>query len=206
LRRGDELGSRRPGWGHPAGDWVRQFEQLVDLDAKLNQFLQGQTEPAGAAERLALARLCQFHKKRYTSAAARYYAEAFAGEPKLAEDLTNQNRYRAACAAALAGCGQGEDAARLDDAERARLRQQALTWLRADLTAWCQRMGSDPDKARATVLRTLRLWQQVPDLAGVRGDALTQLPEAERQMWQPLWADVEQTLGTADDKGNARQQ
>jgi len=35
--------------------------------------------------------------------------------------------------AALAAAGQGEDAAKLDDKERTRLRKQALDWLRADL-------------------------------------------------------------------------
>jgi hypothetical protein len=32
--------------------------------------------------------------------------------------------------------GQGEDADQLDANARARLRQQALDWLRADLAAW----------------------------------------------------------------------
>jgi serine/threonine-protein kinase len=201
LKRGHELGSRRPGWGYPSGDWVRQCEQLVDLNARLNQILRGEIPPAGAAGRLALARVCQAHKNRYTAAAAGYYAEAFAAEQELAEDPKTQNRYNAACAAALAGCGRGEGAARLDDAERARLRRQALTWLRADLTAWRQLLEKEPGKARASVLRALRNWQQLPDLAGVRGDALAQLPEAERQTWQQLWADVEQVLRKADDPG-----
>jgi tetratricopeptide (TPR) repeat protein len=70
------------------------------------------------------------------AAAARFAAEAFAARPKLADDLRFPNRRNAACSAALAGCGQGQDAAKLDDAERARLRRQALDWLRADLAAW----------------------------------------------------------------------
>jgi len=39
----------------------------------------------------------------------------------------------AARAAALAAARKGEDAAKLDTKEQARLRQQALDWLRADL-------------------------------------------------------------------------
>ncbi len=46
------------------------------------------------------------------------------------------SRYNAACAAALAGGGQGQDAGRLSDQERAGLRKQALDCLRADLRAW----------------------------------------------------------------------
>jgi len=34
-------------------------------------------------------------------------------------------------------------------------------------------------------------WQLNADLAGVRGDALSKLPEAERQEWQKLWDEVE---------------
>jgi hypothetical protein len=38
-------------------------------------------------------------------------------------------------------------------------------------------------------------WKRDPDLAGVRGEAaLAKLPEAERQGWRTLWADVEQVL------------
>ena len=43
-------------------------------------------------------------------AAARFYEEAFAAQPKLADDLGAAHRYNAACAAALAGCGQSKDA------------------------------------------------------------------------------------------------
>jgi hypothetical protein len=34
-------------------------------------------------------------------------------------------------------------------------------------------------------------WQQDTDFAGVRGDALDKLPQAERQEWRKLWEDVE---------------
>ena len=38
-------------------------------------------------------------------------------------------------------------------------------------------------------------WLTDPDFAGVRGgDALAKLPDAERQKWQKIWADVENTL------------
>jgi serine/threonine protein kinase/tetratricopeptide (TPR) repeat protein len=132
------------------------------------------------------------------AAAARFYAEAFAAHPKLADDVRLLNRYNAACSAARAGCGQGKDAATLDDAERAQLRRQALDWLRADLAAWGQLLDKEPEKARARVQQQLRYWQQDADFAGVRGDALAKLPEAESREWQQLWADVEQTLNKID--------
>src|SRR5205823_10023601 len=97
-------------------------------------------------------------------AAAHFYAEAFTAHPKLADDLRFPNRYNAACSAALAGCGQGKDAAGIDDAKRARLRRQALDWLRADLAAWCQLLEKQPDQTRARV-QWLRRWQQDADFA-----------------------------------------
>src|SRR5207245_1053825 len=137
LEPGHELGSTRPGWPYPSGQWVRQADQLVALDVRLPEILKGAAQPADAAERIGLAKLCQEYKKLY-AAAERFYAEAFAAEPKLADDLRTQDRYNAACAAALAGCGQGEDAGNLNDQKRTRLRGQALAGLRADLTAWGQ--------------------------------------------------------------------
>jgi Tfp pilus assembly protein PilF len=200
YKRGHELGSQRPGWPYPSAGWVRHSEQLVALDVRLSQVLQGQVQPAAAAERIVLGWLCQQgYKKRYL-AAARFYTEAFAAEPKLANDLGTSCRYNAARAAALAGCGQGADAASLDEKELARLRRQALNWLQTDLSAWGQLLKKEPVKARATVKKTLRHWRQDSDFDGVRGDALIKLPEAERQMWQQLWAAVEQMLKNASDK------
>jgi serine/threonine-protein kinase len=112
-----------------------------------------------------------------------------------------RNRYTAACAAALAGCGWGADATSLDDAERPRLRRQALDWLRADLVAWGQLLEKEPDQARARVQKMLRHWQWDGDFAGVRGEALAKLPESKRQAWRQLWADVEQTLKNAVAEG-----
>jgi Flp pilus assembly protein TadD len=134
------------------------------------------------------------------AAAAHLCAGAFAAHPKLAEDPGAQVRYAAACYAALAGCGQGKDGAGLDDVERARLRRQALDWLRADLAAWCQLLEKQPEQVRARVQQDLRFWQQDAGFAGVRGDALAKLPEVERLAWELLWADVEQTLSRLKDK------
>jgi hypothetical protein len=56
------------------------------------------------------------------AAAARFFDEAFAAQSSLADDLSSQHRYNAACAAALAGCGQGKDADDLSEQEHARWR------------------------------------------------------------------------------------
>jgi serine/threonine-protein kinase len=108
------------------------------------------------------------------------------------------HRYHAACAAARAGAGQGKDADRLDETRRARLRRQALDWLRADLAAWAGVVDKAPAKARPEVQQALRHWQGDPDLAGLRDPAaLARLPAGERQACQKLWADIDALLRRA---------
>jgi hypothetical protein len=183
---------------------LRQAQRLAELDDRLPQCLAGRAQPTDAAERLALAQLCQVHKQLY-AAAARFYAEAFAQQPAAAEEQSAGHRYNAACAAALAGCGQGKDADALDEKERGRLRRQALDWLQRDLRAWQRLQEKQPDKAGPAVGQTLRHWLEDPDFNGVRGAGLARLPETERRDWQQLWADVEKTLEQARGKPSSRQ-
>jgi tetratricopeptide (TPR) repeat protein len=194
LKQGHDLGSRRPAWPYPSAAWVHQAERLLQLDSRLPKILRGESQPTNPPERVELAALCQQPYKQLYAAAARFYRDALAAEPKLAADPRLPHRYNAACAAALAGCGQGRDADRLDAAERARWREQARAWLRADLTAWAK-LIDDGTAPSALVQQQMRHWQTDADLAGVREkDALAKLPEAERQQWQQLWADVDTLL------------
>jgi len=127
LKQGHQLGSKRPKWRYSSAQWVRHAERLLLLDGKLPAILRGQARPADAEEQLDLAELCRL-KKRY-AAATRFAADAFVVRPALADD----HRYDAACDAARAGRGQGQDAVGLSDAEKARLRRQAREWLGAEL-------------------------------------------------------------------------
>jgi tetratricopeptide (TPR) repeat protein len=191
LRRGHELGTRHPNWRFPSATWVQDVVVLKQLDERLPAVLEGKSRPKDAADCLAFAELCQGYK-HYYYAAVRFYEEAFAKQPDLASDLKSGNRYFAASVAALAGCGQGKDADQMDDKERARLRRQAISWLRAELAAWQQLLGKAPDNMRAVVERKMERWQQDPDFAGVRGpETIGKLPEDERQDWQKLWQEVE---------------
>jgi serine/threonine-protein kinase len=168
----------------------REAEAL--LLPNLPAFLQGNYWPQDRDERLALLGACQFHGLR--RAAVRLYADAFAADPQLADDLQAGHRHRAAGSAALAAALQGRDARKLDQQERARLRQMALAWLRADL-AVCARTAD-----RGLVQKTLKHWQQDADFAGVREpEALAKPPQAEREEWGRLWSDVAnlmQKIGT----------
>jgi serine/threonine-protein kinase len=189
---------------HALRDYVSQqlgqCEAALALDAKLSAVLRGKARPADAAEALALAQLCQQHRKLHVAAAS-LFADAFAAQPRLAEDPQPQHRYNAACSAALAGCGQGKDADTLDANKRKELRRQALEWLRADLETWSKRLTDAKPAQRQAILQTLRHWQQDSDLAGVRDDkALAALPAAERRAWHKLWADIAGLIAQAQAK------
>jgi tetratricopeptide (TPR) repeat protein len=200
LRRGHELGSRNPRWSYRSAELLRRAERLAELDDRLTAVQEGKEQPKDTGERLALAQLCQVYKKRF-AAAAQFYKQAFAAEPKLAEDLKMGHRYNAACAAALAGCGQGKDAAQFGDKECARLRRLALDWLRADLEAWGKVLQKEPDNARPIVVQQMRHWLADADLAGVRVDhTLAKMPEPERPAWQKFWAAARDTLARAQGK------
>jgi tetratricopeptide (TPR) repeat protein/tRNA A-37 threonylcarbamoyl transferase component Bud32 len=193
FRCSHELGSRSPQWKHPTAQVVQECERLVELDQLLPAVLAGKVKPADADEALSLADLCLKHKGK-TVAAVRFFGEAFDSRPKLAEEL-DSHRYNAACAAALAGCGKGADAAELTEPERGRHRQQARAWLTAELTAWAERAGPDRSKV-------LRQWQTDPDLAGVRDQAaLAKLPAAERAEWQKIWSGVADLLAKSKTTG-----
>jgi hypothetical protein len=157
--------------------------------------LRGDERPANITEQLDFALLCQQYYLRRYAAAESFFAGAFAADPKLADDLKSWNRYNAACVAALAGSGQGEDVAKLEEREKARLRGQALVWLKTDLAPHMRQFASeqphDRDEARARLLH----WQQDTDLVSVRGTAgLAELPEAECAEWHKLWQEVEDAL------------
>ncbi len=193
LRRGHELGIRQPGWRQPSAQWVRDAERMAALDARLPAVLKGDDHPADAIERLSFAQIC--YGRKLHALAARFYAEAIEANPRLADDRRSQHPYNAACAAALAGCGQGKDEPPPDEAARAKLRGQALGWLKAELSAWSRILAGGNPKVRASVREILEHWKVDPDLAGVHNEAgLAKLPAEERPAWLALWADVETLL------------
>ena len=78
---------------------------------------------------------------------------------------------------------------------RARLRGQALDWLKAERAAWAKVLDSDGPQARPFVQQTLQHWRADTDLAGVHdAGALAKLPEPERVAWRSLWAEVDALL------------
>ena len=191
----------------------------------LPAFLQGTYQPQDNDERLALLGICQ--SRGCWGAAARLFADAFAADPGLADDLTAECfrrathgadlpadrteafnaacRYRAARCAALAGCGRGNDRDKLGAAQRTRWRRQARDWLRADLAMWIKSLDSDSPFARDLARRMLANWQADPDLAGLREPpALDELPAAEGEECLALWHEVRVALRrTTGSRGTA---
>ncbi len=192
YRRGHELTAKNRDWHYSFAHNVKECEHLVALEAQLPRVLMGEIQPpTDVNDRLTLACVCLEFKSLH-AAAVRFYADAFATEPKLVDHLPPYHRYNAARAAALAGCGQGKDADQSDDKERGRLRNQAIGLLRADLAAYRRLLDKELDQAGPAVHERMRHWQQDKDFTGVRGsEALAKLPEAERLEWQKLWQEVE---------------
>ncbi len=189
IKRGHELGSKRPDWRYPSAEWLRHVEATAAMEAKLPAFLKGEFQPGDTRERLGLAEVC--HAKKLHRKGTTLYAAAFAADPKVADDLDAGYRYDAVCAAAQAAAGQGEDAAQLDDKERARLREQALDWLRADLALRTEQLDSDKPVDRAEVQQKMLQWQKDNKLAGIRdAAALAKLPADDQKSFGQLWADV----------------
>jgi hypothetical protein len=135
------------------------------------------------------------HGQKKFVASARLSSQAFQADSLLAEDMKAQNRYDAACAAALAGAGKGDDQPPSDEPEKARWRKQALEWLRADLAHWTRQAATGKPDIKALVGQTLDHWKADADLAGIRDESvLRTLPEAEQKACRKLWAEVDQVL------------
>jgi eukaryotic-like serine/threonine-protein kinase len=197
LQRGHALGNKRPDWRYPTARWVEQCERLLALEKRLPDVLAGKA--AGPVEQLNLAALCLRYLKRYRDGAW-LLGKAFAAEPKLAEDLDKARRFDAARAAALAAAGEGAGADKLAPADKARLRGQALDWLRADLTARGKLLADNP-AAAGPVRKALQTWLDDPALRGVRdAKGLAELPEEERERWIKLWRDVRDLVRPAEKK------
>jgi tetratricopeptide (TPR) repeat protein len=172
----------------------------AQADAAIGQLRQAvQLDPKSATARYSLG-LALYDKGRLDEAIS-HYREALRLDPNLtvARRYLYSCQYAAACAAVRDSAGRGPQETRPGEQERVGLRRQALDWLRADLELRTQLL-KDGKAVNLQALSgwSLSGWQTDPALAGVRdGAALTKLPDAEREQWQRLWADVASLL--ADD-------
>ena len=117
------------------------------FDARLSAIIKGDQKPKDNADRLQLAH--RAYEKALHATAARLCAEAFAADPKLGDNAKAQHRYNAACVALLAAGGKSKDDPLPDDVAKAKLRRQALDWLKAEIVAWSQLVESGPSTGEA---------------------------------------------------------
>jgi serine/threonine-protein kinase len=188
------------GYAFSRDQWIwhvlrREAEAMIFPN--LAAFLEGKHQPRDNTERLALLGVCRF--KNRTRASARLSADAFAADPTLGNDPRSGQRYKAARAAAQAGCGRGTDAAALEETERAHWLKQAREWLRADLAASVRLLDSNPG-ARGDAWKALALWWVDPDLACVRDpDELSKLAADERNEYLAIWAELAAVLARIEE-------
>jgi tetratricopeptide (TPR) repeat protein len=149
-------------------------------------------DPSSPVIHLNLAR--ELHDMGRLDEAMGHFEEALRLDPKneTAQAWLCTSYYATARAAIRAASGQGSANGQLGEPERVGKRREALDRLRAGLELKAKlRKGGKPAGGSLTA------WQTDPALASVRDPAaLAMLPEAEREPWRRLWADVAALLAT----------
>ena len=117
---------------------------------------------------------------------------------KLNEELETAYRFQSACLAVRTAAGRGLNPQKEGEQDKAKLRAQALAWLRADLDSYAAQIEAGKVDGMVLAIDKLALWQKVADLATVREpQALALLPEGEQEPWRKLWADANRVLDQA---------
>jgi tetratricopeptide (TPR) repeat protein len=162
---------------------------------RLNEIAAGRAKLTTPAEAIEFAEVVSQPPRRRYVLAVRFYIRAFAGQPDLADDLWQERRYSAACIAARAAAGHDEEMTALWVEEWGYLTEQALNWLRADLSQWVSK-AKDP-KQWWIVREKLTYWKNDPGLSSVRDPAwIRAMPPADRKAWEALWRDVDALLAS----------
>src|SRR5262249_7213631 len=116
LRAADRFPPNHPARAAAVSE-ARPCERLLQLAERPPRLRRGEDQPGSAAEGLECAALCRLRRRH--AAAVRFFASAFAADPRLADDLSAAHRYNAAASAALAAAGRGADSGGLDGNGRA---------------------------------------------------------------------------------------
>ncbi len=197
YRKGHTLGSVKPDWYRNTEELIYQCGRLIEIGDRLPAMLKGEVPPRDNADRLILSVVC-YDRSLYVGA-IRFWIQALANDPKLADDRIARRRFHAACTAVMAGLGKGADSSSADESARAELRRKARAWLREELVAVAKLMEDGTSAHRATVVATLKDWKYDPRLYGVLDPAsLAKLPEPERQDWLALWSEVDALWAKAE--------
>jgi tetratricopeptide (TPR) repeat protein len=194
LERAQQLGIPDGSRRAIASRWVNEVSRLVELEGQLPKIMSGEIRPQDASEAVSLATLC-YHKKRFARSAELFEA-AFSSYPETSADVYSNDRRRAIYAAAMAGVGQTESDAELDETARRRWRDTSREWARQCLASYVESLDHGADEARTQIIRRiLRQWRQCVELAGVRdADQVVNLTTDERHAWNLFWRDVEAVI------------
>ena len=134
--------------------------------------------------------------RRHYAAAVELHVLGFRLFPDLSPSRVDLSRDSAIRYAVLAAGPSCRDVDPGDEAARARLRGQALAWLREELGVWSTLI--DEDRHWVDPVAPLARWKVDKDLIGVRDPGpLAALPEAERGPWRAAWAEVDRQLQRA---------
>jgi hypothetical protein len=195
LERALDLLPRRQRHSRVTAQHIAACDQLLKYEESLNAILGGKPMPKGPDKLITMAYLACRPAKQLYSTSVKLYSQAFL----IQSSLENAQRYNAACAAALAGTGQGKDADGLNSKQRAEWRKLARNWLTTDMAKHTEQARTD--KGRPVVKQQLTHWLKDPDLAAVRDEpSLAKLPEKEREQWRKLWGDVASLLKKVEKK------
>lgn len=175
--------------GTPEAADIKEAQKQVETRDRLRAIINGEVRARDNAERMQLLRHCVLYD--WAAGAAKLYADALEADPNLPAIRGESPRWQAARNAARAGTSPTGDDPPPDDITKARLRRQALAWMRADLEAWTKQIAPDKPETRRRAADFLRRYQVAREMAGVREpEALKALPDDERAAWEAFWRDV----------------
>jgi hypothetical protein len=129
------------------------------------------------------------------------FTEAFKSDHALAGAPGGSHRHNAACNAALAARGKGQDDPVPDQNARLGLLSLALGWLDEDRTAVERGLAVASPADRFRIVAMLNHWKNDPDLAGLRTARLVKLlPASQQNDCAAFWAKIDAMLAAATGK------
>jgi eukaryotic-like serine/threonine-protein kinase len=206
MKRAHDLASKIPGRWPNSAKAVSDCEKLVRFDRALAATQRGEAPPADGLERVGVAEFCMIWK-RMPATALRLWTSLFDERFFTSERDRAIQMANAATAAACVAAGNGHDVPKLNDAEKARHRKQALDWLTAALNTWSKVVDEGAPSDCARIATRMKAWEDDADTASLRNEAaLSKLPKPEQDACRKFWADVAALKGRATAKSQQKSQ
>jgi tetratricopeptide (TPR) repeat protein len=170
---------------------IARCKQMSRLESRLPAALA--STDRSTDDWLPLAQLC--YVRGHYATAVEFYAKAFVASKELADDCRTGHRFNAACAAALAAAGKGNDAAGRADSQKRSWRRQTHEWLERDLEHWTELISAGGAGGSVEAGWFLTSCREAAELASLRGQrAIDLLPPDERDEWRTLWRHVDELI------------